>query len=813
MRFLPTRRSAPRFSSKAWSLTENNAKAAAHLLLVDSLAARPFKPTRRRRLFALRFRVFRGPKKKRRERAQFASNHPWQRAGLKAITLMALLILLGGAFSLAILLRYGRDLPDYYFLKHYQPSVITHLYDRLGAPVYELAEERRIYTHLSDIPSRLIRAFLSAEDKNFYAHGGVDLPGLAKAVFLNTVQKKWSSQPMGGSTITQQVAKILLVGNQRSFERKIREAILAMRLEKTLTKDKLLELYLNQIYLGLGVYGVASAALAYFQKTLQELSLAECAFLASLPKAPGSKTTLRTYKKLLDRRNWVLEQMRKNGVITRSEAQQAQNEPLPLVHPAPHEQTCTYFIEEARKELIRDYGEKVTYSAGIEATLTLHPHIQKWADEALQEALENYDRRKGWRGPWGHTKAQDDISEALKKAEAVDLPCRPAVVVSVKNDVHICLADGSERTLVEDDFLTSSVRNKLKQGDFIYVQQKEGAWHLAQLPQVTGGLAVVDAVTGEVLALSGGYAYSQNQFNGATQAYRQPGSAFKPFVYLTALNKGFHENSVLEERPVAIPTGGGSFYRPHNYNKTVYGGPMTLTDALLKSRNVFAVILAQKVGLRKILSLASKCGVADYFPLNYPVVLGAAETTVLRMASAYSVFFNGGLRVKPKLFLNITSPFTTCSRVSEAKEDLGLKKESLLQMKRMLAQCILRGTGKNLRPLAEKYPVHLYGKTGTSNDFKDAWFVGCIEPKDQSAVEFTHLKKGHPLVVAVFVGYPTPKSLGQHETGTKVALPAAYTFMSRLCEQSRPTSKGVEGERTAGEVGKDRAVEESEEGV
>lgn len=731
---------------------------------------------------------------------------PWKEAIARVVTLVALLGTVFVVLSLALLWRYGRDLPDYYSLKHYHPPVITHLYDRMGMPIYELAEERRVYTHLSDIPSRLIRAFLSAEDKDFYDHGGVDLLGLVKAVCLNTAQRKWRSQPIGGSTITQQVAKILLLGNQRSFARKIREAILAVRLEKTLSKDKLLELYLNQIYLGLGVYGVASAAQAYFHKALSELTLAECAFLAALPKAPGNTAALRTYKRLLDRRNWVLDQMKKNGAITEEEAQKAQGETLPFMQTVPHEQVCSYFIEEARKELIRDYGEKVAYSAGIEATLTLHPQLQKWTDESLRVALEGYDRRKGWRGPWGHANDICEASLRLKSAEAADIPCRPAVVVSAKEEkVRVRLSTDAVKVLEDDGFLTPSVKARMKRGDLIYVRESKGKWYLTQIPQITGGMAVVDANTGEVLALSGGYAFSQNQFNGATQAYRQPGSTFKPFVYLAALNEGFRENSLLEEKPLAIPVGGGGFYRPHNYNKTVYGGFMTLTEALLRSRNVFTVILAQKVGLRKVLNVARKCGVADYLPYNYPVVLGAAETTVVRMACAYASFFNGGFHVKPQLFLNVTSPLISCSPVSASKEDLGFTKESLVQMKRMLSQCIFRGTGKGLRPLAEKYPVNLYGKTGTSNDFKDAWFVGCVEAKSSDEVEFTYLKKGRPLVVAVFVGYPTPKSLGQHETGSKVALPAAYAFIDKLCSQNRILKKSLSREekevRSSAEAG------------
>lgn len=733
-----------------------------------------------------------GKKCKLNKKAEYYRQHTiverprWKALFLKISTITAVIVFVGIASVAAILLKYGRSLPDYYYLKHYQPPVITHIYDRLGNPLCELAEERRIYTHLSDIPSLLIRAFLSAEDKDFYGHCGIDLQGLVKAVLLNTLQQKWSSNPVGGSTITQQIAKIFLVGNEHSFTRKIKEAILAVRIENALSKDKILELYLNQIYLGAGAYGVASAALAYFHKPLSELTLSECAFLASLPKAPGYKTSLKIYKKLLDRRNWVLLQMKKNGVITEEDYEEAKKEAIPLHRAAESNvsQVPTYYLEEARKELIRYFGEKMTYSAGIEATLTIHPQIQAIADHALRHTLELYDRRKGWRGPWGHTSLETSYARTLREAGLPGCPCRPAIVAAINNDsIDVLLANEEKKTILIDDFLTTSVLKRMKVGDLIYVQKSQDhQWRLAQIPEVTGGMAVLDANTGEVLALSGGYDYRLNQFNGATQAYRQPGSAFKPFVYLAALNKDFREDSILIEEPIAIPISGG-FYRPHNYDKSVYGGPMSLTEALVLSRNVFTVILAQKTGLKRITQLACRCGVCDYLPRCYSIVLGSAETTVLKIASAYASFFNGGYSVKPQLFLNITSPFMSCERTQEALEDLHLKPESLDQLKRMLRQCVLRGTAKKLKNLSDEYPVKIYGKTGTSNDWKDAWFVGCIEVNEDSSFEW--IKVGHPLVFAVFVGHPIPKSLGMHETGSKVALPAAHEFIEALCQKQK----------------------------
>lgn len=710
----------------------------------------------------------------------------WQIA-LKILTWIVCLFSLSVMCALFLLIKFGRDLPDYYKLKDYHPPVITHLYNRMGEPLFEFATERRVYVHLSDLPSKLTRAFLSAEDKNFYKHGGIDLKSLVKALALNTLQNRWSTHPVGGSTITQQIAKILLVGNYRSLSRKIKEAILAFRLEKALSKDKILELYLNQIYLGSGAYGVASASEVYFHKAPSELTLAECAFLASLPKSPGSNTSLKTYKKLLDRRNWVLQQMKKNGVITKEELQAAKQELIPVhnVLSVELERYPTYVIEEARRELIRRYGEKATYSAGIEATLTIHPKLQRFADGALQYALELYDRRQGWRGPFAHVEHESEWEGTLKRADALDLPCRPAVIVeTVGGGLKARLVNGKEIRLGIDNFLNEGVRKKLRRGDCVYVKQgKEGTWGLSQIPKVTGGIAVLDAKSGEILALSGGYAYSQNQFNGATQAYRQPGSAFKPFVYLAALEAGFKPDSVLVEKPVAIPTAGG-IYRPHNYNKGVYGGPMTLTEALVKSRNVFTVILAQHIGLKRMTDIAKQCGVSEYLPLKYPIALGAGETTVMRLAGAYASFFNGGLAVEPTLFLNITSPLMDCKWTVPRSSTLPFKRKSLTQLKKMLAACVERGTGKELRSLMDKYPVRIYGKTGTSNSFKDTWFVGCIEAKPDAECDLDVFKKRIPLIVAVFIGYPFPSSLGNHETGAKVALPAAYRLMDQLCSSS-----------------------------
>ncbi|MDR1907284.1 MAG: transglycosylase domain-containing protein [Holosporales bacterium] len=680
----------------------------------------------------------------------------------------------------------------------------------MGVPLHDLAEERRIYTHLSDIPPLLIRAFISAEDKNFYNHCGVDLLSLIKAIILNTLNNRWQSGPIGSSTITQQVSKMFLVGNEHSISRKIKEAILAFRLENALSKDKILELYLNQIYLGLGSFGVTTAAQTYFNKSIQEITLSEAAFLASLPKAPSHQKT--RYKKVLGRRNWVLKQMQQNKAISATECKVAQDTKLPeFDYSHLHKyHTNAYYIEEARKELIRVFGEKATYTIGIDATLTIHPQIQKLTDKALRFALEQYDERHGWRGPIGHidVEKEEEWVTILKKMRISGVKMVPAVVLSTSPAIEVGLPSGKQ-VKVGNNVFSKDAKN-VASGDIIYVRKKGEKWFLSQIPEVTGGMVVLDAKTGEILGLSGGYSFELSQFNCATQAFRQPGSSFKPFVYLAALEHGFTSNSIVDEKPVSFPIAGG-FYTPHNYNKGVYGGPMPISLGLIKSRNVLTVILANKVGIRNVASIAQQLGVSDYVPNELHIALGAHETSVMKLAGAYATFFNGGNIVKPKLFLNVSNLFGNqdvvylpkpaqtsaleaicCSTnateslqrlINGASKESGINRSSIDQMKDMLHRCVTEGTGRDLAHLLREFPVKVYGKTGTSNDFKDAWFAGAVELADASEAAGAGtnlLKAGRPLVFAVFIGYPTPKSMGLHEHGSRVAIPAADYFIRKL---------------------------------
>ena len=697
---------------------------------------------------------------------------------LKYITTSIIFLCILAIFTFYILWQYGRDLPDYYYLKNYQPSSITHIYDRFGKEVKTYANEKRAYVHLSDIPPKLIHAFIAAEDKNFYEHIGIDLSGLIRALIQNTKNKKWDSSPVGGSTITQQVAKIFLVGNERSISRKIKEAILAIRLENTLSKDRILELYLNQIYLGHGSYGVSIAAKTYFDKLLSELNLQECAFLASLPKAPSQYDPFKNPNKVLQRRNWVLNRMFKNKIISKQELEKSLSSDL-VVYSSKNkpEENVQYFIEEVRRDLIKNFGEKNTYSAGIEATTTLNIKLQKLLDESLKFGIEKYQKRHKWFGPIDNIDLENWQTKLKKILLPKDIDAYQAVILDQKT-LKIGLVDGKKATLLRSGLATHKSFKNIKNGDVILVKQKGTNFELFQIPKVNGGAIVLDAYNGEVLAISGGYSYELSQFNCATQAMRQPASVFKPFVYLTALENGYTQYSTLIEKPVTFNSGGIP-YSPHNYNKKVYGGKMSLYDGLIKSRNVFTTILADKVGIQNVINTALKLGVCDYIPNDITISLGSAETTALKLAGAFASFFNGGYIVEPTLFLNLTSHINSENfKLRKNKKVKAINDENLRQMKNMLHGVVKHGTAHKIEYL-DRSPIQLYGKTGTNSNFKDAWFVCCIKLKDK---DFEHpiLKYKHPLIVAVFIGYPIPKSLGENETGSKVSIPVVEHLIKKM---------------------------------
>jgi penicillin-binding protein 1A len=696
-----------------------------------------------------------------------------------AVTGIAVFSLIAVAgFSLAIYAAWlFHDMPDATDLADYRPPTATRVYAWDGVLIGEFSRERRIYVPYDQIPPRLVDAFLAAEDKSFFKHHGVDVQGMGRAMIRNVLNLLRGKRLEGGSTITQQVAKNVLLGNEATMGRKLKEAILARKLEQTLTKEQILELYLNEIWLGYRSFGVAAAAYNYFGKPLNELTLDEMAYLAALPKGPDNYHPIRRKGQAIGRRNWILGQMLEAGWINRAEAVQAAKADL-KVQKAPQRakyQDADYFVEE-----VRDIGVKSIpklNEGGYYMRTTLDPNLQTAARIALMHGLETYDRRHGWRGAWGHVDiAPGWEKQALKikppaerrdwRAAAVDTP-----------DGKLRLADGGEGQLIAADVAWAKAGKGLAAGDLIFVEPAEGGgFHLRQTPQVNGALVVIDPWTGRTLALVGGYSYSLSNFNRATQALRQPGSAFKPFVYATALENGFSPASRVMDAPITLGGRNGEAWSPENYNKKYYGA-LTLRRGLELSRNTMTVRLAQMVGMRKINALSQSAGATGPMAPVLAMALGAGETTPFKLTGAYSAFVNGGYRVEPHLIEEIQdregktifrADGRDCPRCKAPYNGQDppiiappgrqiLNPVTAYQITSMLEGVVLRGTATAARSLGK--PVG--GKTGTTNDYRSAWFVG-FSPD---------------YVVGVFVGFDDNRSLGNGEVGGVAALPVFIEFM------------------------------------
>ena len=557
----------------------------------------------------------------------------------------------------------------------YEPPVTTRVHAADGSLMAEYARQRRLFLPIQAVPDLVKNAFLSAEDKNFYQHPGVDIEGVARAVMVLAK----GGRMQGASTITQQVAKNFLLTNERTFDRKIKEAILSLRIEQAYSKDKILELYLNEIYLGLGSYGVAAAALAYFDKSVNELTIEEAAYLGALPKAPENYNPFRDPDRAIERRNWVIDQMAANGFITAEAASEAQDKPLD-VNPRPtgtYLASSEYFTEDVRREIIQRYGVDALYEGGLSVRTTLDPKLQAEARKALQHGLIKYDEERGWRGPVSRVEIGSDWGQSLAKIEPLaDVPeWRLAVVLTAEaGRVEIGLqpprdisgARGAERELASiarDDMKwalrlntedrkgnVSSAAEVLSRGDVVYVEKKEegGGYRLRQPPKVQGALVAMEPKTGRVVAMVGGFSFAQSEFNRASQAYRQPGSSFKPFVYAAALDNGYTPSSVIMDAPISLPDGNGGYWEPSNYGGGS-AGPSTLRLGIEKSRNLMTIRLAKDMGMDLVAEYAERFGIYDNLGKYLPMALGAGETTVLRMVSAYSVIANGGRSLEPSL--------------------------------------------------------------------------------------------------------------------------------------------------------------------
>jgi len=717
----------------------------------------------------------------------------------------AIVFVLGALAVGGIVWHYQKDLPDYTQLKNYEPPVMTRVHAGDGSLMAEYARERRLYLPATAIPPLVKNAFISAEDKNFYTHGGIDPEGIGRAVMI---MFQGGKRVQGASTITQQVAKNFLLGNERSFERKVREALLSFRIEATYTKEKILELYLNEIYLGLGNYGVAAAALNYFGKSVHELTIAEVGYLAALPKGPNNYHPFRYREAAIGRRNYVIDRMIKDGHIKAEDGQKAMREPL-VVNPrvlSPNSLAAGFFAEEVRRELGERYGEKKLYEGGLSVRTTLDPQMQLWARKALVDGLVRYDEAHGFRGAMRKVDISQDWGISLADVPALGdvQPWRLAVVlesndstariglqtkreksgeVGRERETGIVTADGVRWTR------KGSVRAALQPGDVIYAEPMEGKpgqYRLRQIPDISGAIVAMDPYTGRVFAMVGGFSFDQSEFNRATQAQRQPGSSFKPFVYATALDNGYTPSSVVLDGPIEIDQGNGEVWRPENYGGATNFAPHTLRYGIEHSKNLMTVRLAKDVGMPLVAEYARRFGVYDDMMPVLSMSLGAGETTVMRMVTGYSMLANGGKRIKPTLVDRIQDRWghtifrhdervcQGCSAPKWANQNepkLIDKREQVLdpltayQITSIMEGVITRGTAQVLKEVGK----HLAGKTGTTNESKDVWFVG-YSPD---------------LAVGVYMGYDRPRSLGDSATAGQYAAPIFRDFM-KLALKNKP---------------------------
>jgi len=711
---------------------------------------------------------------------------------LKNILIISLSFLLFVGLSVfAVLWTYSNKIPDYKFLKSYKPPVSSKVYSGNGELVADFSKEKRIFVPYNSIPQNVINSFLSAEDKNFFSHPGVDAKGVLRAVVNNISNIISSKRLEGASTITQQVAKNFLLTNEVSFNRKIKEVILAFRIERALSKERILELYLNQIYLGSGAYGVAAASLEYFDKSIKDLNYAEAALLAALPKAPSKYNPYRNIKLSIFRRNLVLKNLLDNEYIDLKLYQKLQNEKINLNKSKKvFLEDAQYYIEDVRKNVIDTFTYDKVYKQGFNINTPINLELQKIATQTLRNGLISYDKRKGWRGALTNKKYSKNWNDNLKKFNLENSINWELAIIRKLNKFSAEIE--TEKNIngkidFKDISWTKKEFNKLfNVGDIIYVKKIESKnYSLKQLPLINGGIVVMDPYTGRVLALSGGFSFKKSEFNRATQALRQPGSAFKPFVYALALENNYTPSSIILDAPLVLDQGDDlKMWKPENYGKKFYG-PSTLRIGLEKSRNLMTVRIAQDLGLTKIVNFSKNLGIYDNPEELLSISLGSAETTLLKLTSAYSAFINGGKLVDPILidriqdsegktiFNNDKRKCINCDQISYLSQDYPslendykqvFSPQTAYQMTSILEGVVKRGTGKKLKDLK----LNIAGKTGTTNKNTDTWFIG-----------FTS-----NLLIGVYVGSDNPTPLGRYETGSKTALPIFKDFIKKTVKKS-----------------------------
>ena len=705
--------------------------------------------------------------------------------------------LLSALSIIAVLWAFSNNLPDYKFLKNYKPAVSSKVYSGDGELVNDFSSEKRIFVPYKAISEKVINSFLSAEDKNFFYHPGVDAKGVLRAVVNNISNIIASKRLEGASTITQQVAKNFLLTNEVSLNRKIKEAILAFRIERALSKERILELYLNQIYLGEGTYGVASASLEYFDKPISELNYEEAAMLAALPKAPSRYNPYKNIKLAKFRRDLVLKNLLENGYINESDYKEFTNNKISLKkRKKTFTEDTSYYVEDIRKDVVEKLGFDKVYKQGLNISTPINLDLQKIAIKSLREGLISYDKRRGWRGPIINSKRLDNWNKDInldKFRLEKSINWEIAIVIKIDKFFVDVETENKENGIIKYEnisWVKKEFDQILKVGDIIYVEKLKGnTFALRQLPEVNGGIVVMDPFTGRVLALSGGFSFKKSEFNRATQALRQPGSAFKPFIYALALENGYTPSTLILDAPLVLEQGSDlKMWKPENYGKKFYG-PSTLRMGLEKSRNLMTVRIAQDLGLKKIVNFSKQLRIYEDPSELLSISLGSAETTLLKLTSAYSSFVNGGKLIMPimidriqdsegnTIFNNEKRKCINCDQISYLSENYPnirdeflqiFSSETAYQMTSILEGTVQNGTGKNLKDLN----LDIGGKTGTTNSNTDTWFIG-----------FTS-----KLVIGAYVGFDNPKSLGKYETGAKTALPIFKSFVKNAVkkEEARP---------------------------
>ena len=710
-----------------------------------------------------------------------------------------ILILSLGLFStiliVAVLWAFSNNLPDYKFLKNYKPPVSSKVYSGKGELVSDFSTEKRIFVPYEAIPEKVIKSFLSAEDKNFFSHPGVDAKGVLRAIINNISNVLKSKRLEGASTITQQVAKNFLLTNEVSFNRKLKEAILAFRIERSLSKERILELYLNQIYLGEGSYGVASASLEYFDKPISELNYEEAALLAALPKAPSRYNPYKDMELAKFRRDLVLRNLLDNKYIDIKKYNKLINSEILLKKRKKiFLEDTRYYVEDIRKNVMNKFGFEKVYKQGLNINTPINLDLQKIATKSLRDGLVNYDKRKGWRGPLLNRKNLNNWYEGLKELGLEkSINWNLAIIKKINKFSVEIETENKLKGFIKYENISwtkKEFNELLKVGDVVYVERlNKNNFSLRQLPEVNGSIVVMDPFTGRVLAITGGFSFKKSEFNRATQALRQPGSAFKPFIYALALENGYTPSTLILDAPLVLKQGSDlKMWKPENYGKKFYG-PSTLRMGLEKSRNLMTVRVAQDLGLKKIVKFSKQLGIYDNPSELLSISLGSAETTLLKLTSAYCSFVNGGKLISPimidriqdsegnTIFNNEKRKCINCEQISSLGEKypklednfpLIFSPETAYQMTSILEGAVQNGTGRKLKDLN----LDLAGKTGTTNGNTDAWFIG-----------FTS-----KLVIGVYVGSDNPKPLGKYETGAKTALPIFKSFVKKAIkkEEARP---------------------------